>query len=122
MFSSPVGCVELLELAGFDSPREEWEQGRPDHALMYSEAIDCFEWAVSRPLEHPPGAVGRYRNCDPLSLGYLVRQTVEANHDELGEYLSYPQRHLFDKLGQNAIDDIYRFAGIFQMTTSKLKK
>jgi CubicO group peptidase (beta-lactamase class C family) len=66
---------------------------------MYSEAIDCFEWAVSRPLEHPPGSVGRYRNCDPLALGYLVRQSVEANCEELGEYLTYPQRRLFDKLG-----------------------
>jgi CubicO group peptidase (beta-lactamase class C family) len=65
---------------------------------MYSEAIDCFEWAVSRPLEHPPGTVGRYRNCDPLSLGFLVRQTVEGN-EGLGEYLTYPQRVLFDKLG-----------------------
>jgi len=32
-----------LRFSGFDSPRAEWEQGRPDHALMYSEAIDCFE-------------------------------------------------------------------------------
>ena len=85
-----------LRFSGFDSPREEWDHGRPDHALMYSEAIDCFEWAISRPLEHPPGTVGRYRNCDPLSLGFIVRQTVEANG---GDYLTFPQRELFDPLG-----------------------
>jgi hypothetical protein len=32
-----------LRFSGFDSPRAEWEQGRPDHALMYSEANYCFE-------------------------------------------------------------------------------
>ena len=39
-----------LRFSGFDSPRAEWEQGRPDHALMYSEAIDCFEVRNAPPL------------------------------------------------------------------------
>ena len=96
-----------LQFSGFDTTRDGWDHGRPDHVLPYrctatinasaaiiakcsclqglvplwsccgrrltavscsagSEAVDCFEWAVSRPLEHPPGTVGRYRNCDPV--------------------------------------------------------
>jgi CubicO group peptidase (beta-lactamase class C family) len=51
---------------------------------------------LNRPLEHEPNTVGRYRNCDPLSLGAIVRRTVEAQG---GEYLSWPQRALFDKIG-----------------------
>ena len=108
---SKIRVLDLLQMSsglrfsGFDSPCESWDHGRPDHALPYSEAIDCFEWACSRPAEHPPGTVGRYRNCDPLALGYLVRKAAERKAVAAGEsdteaaYLSYPQRTLFDKLG-----------------------
>ncbi len=71
--------------------------GQPDHRLAYVAPINAFTFVTTRPLEHPPGAVGRYRNCDPLTLGYIVRRTVER---ELGEsYHTWPQRQLFDKLG-----------------------
>jgi CubicO group peptidase (beta-lactamase class C family) len=102
-----------LRFSGFDSPNEEWDHGRPDHALMYSEAIDCFKWATSRPAEHPPQVVGRYRNCDPLTLGYLLRRAAEAKavaaaaaagrtlsaEERQTAYLRYPQAALFDRLG-----------------------
>jgi CubicO group peptidase (beta-lactamase class C family) len=51
---------------------------------------------LERPPEHAPDTVGRYRNCDPLTLGAIVRRTVEAQGEE---YLSWPQRKLFDKIG-----------------------
>jgi CubicO group peptidase (beta-lactamase class C family) len=40
--------------------------------------------------------VGRYRNTDPVLTNYLVRLAVEKRGEE---YLSFPQRALFDKLG-----------------------
>ena len=55
-----------------------------------------FQFCISRLQEHPPNTVGRYRNCDPLSLGYIIKRTVT----EMGEeYLSWPQRALFDRIG-----------------------
>jgi CubicO group peptidase (beta-lactamase class C family) len=39
---------------------------------------------------------GRYRNSDPVLISYLVRLGVEKRGEE---YLSFPQRALFDKLG-----------------------
>ena len=70
--------------------------GHPDHSLGYAAPVDVFQLSISRPLEHPPGTVGRYRNCDPLTLGYLVKRIVE----ERGEsYLRWPQRALFDRIG-----------------------
>ena len=40
--------------------------------------------------------MGRYRNSDPLILGYVIQQTVER----LGHrYLSWPQKALFDRVG-----------------------
>jgi CubicO group peptidase (beta-lactamase class C family) len=70
--------------------------GVPDHLRIYTGMEDVFRFAVSRPAEHPPGAIGRYRNCDPLALGALVRRIVEARGDD---YLSWPQRALFDRIG-----------------------
>ena len=71
-------------------------RGYPDHLYVYTGAIDAFRWAVTRPPEWRPNTVGRYRNSDPLVLGYLIRKAVQARHEE---YLTYPQRHLFDRLG-----------------------
>ena len=68
----------------------------PDHYYVYSGATDVFRYVVSRPLEHKPGTVGRYRNTDPLTLGYIVKRTVEAQNRD---YLSYPQSGLFDEIG-----------------------
>lgn len=67
-----------------------------DHMYIYFGGIDVFAHSVSRPLEFPPNTVWRYRNSDPLTLGKIVRQTVEANGDN---YLTYPQRALFDRIG-----------------------
>ena len=71
--------------------------GQADHGLGYSAPIDVFRFSASRDAEHPPNTVGRYRNSDPWTLGYVVRNTVE---NELGEeYLTWPQRAVFDKIG-----------------------
>ena len=71
--------------------------GQVDHRLGYVAPIDAFAFSVSRDAEFPPNTVGRYRNSDPLTLGYIVRRTVEH---ELGEeYLTWPQRALFDEIG-----------------------
>jgi CubicO group peptidase (beta-lactamase class C family) len=47
-------------------------------------------------LQWPPNTVGRYHNTDPVLISYLIRLGVEKSGDE---YLSFPQRVLFDKLG-----------------------
>jgi CubicO group peptidase (beta-lactamase class C family) len=71
-------------------------RGYPDHLYTYTGAIDAFRWAVTRPLQFAPNTVGRYRNSDPLVVSYLVKKAALERQEE---YLSYPQRHLFDKLG-----------------------
>jgi CubicO group peptidase (beta-lactamase class C family) len=71
--------------------------GEADHGLGYSAPIDVFQLSTSRDAEHPPNTVGRYRNSDPWTLGSILRRVVE---NELGEeYLTWPQRALFDKIG-----------------------
>jgi CubicO group peptidase (beta-lactamase class C family) len=68
----------------------------PDHLYLYTGGVNSFHYAATRPLQWPPGAVGRYRNTDPVLVNYLVRLGVEKRGEE---YLSFPQRALFDKIG-----------------------
>ena len=68
----------------------------PDHLYVYTGGVNAFHYAATRPLEWPPGTVGRYHNSDPLLVSYLVRLAVERRGEE---YLSFPRRALFDKLG-----------------------
>ena len=72
----------------------------PDHLYMYTGGIDAFGWAASRPLQWPPGAVGRYRNVDPVLIAQLTRLAVEARGED---YLSFPQRALFDAIGARSM-------------------
>jgi CubicO group peptidase (beta-lactamase class C family) len=67
-----------------------------DHFYLYTGGVNSFHYAATRPLQWPPGAVGRYRNTDPVLVNYLIRLGVEKGG---GEYLSFPRRALFDKIG-----------------------
>jgi CubicO group peptidase (beta-lactamase class C family) len=72
----------------------------PDHLYLYTGGVNSFHYAATRPLQWPPGTVGRYRNTDPVLINYLVRLGVE----KLGqEYWSFPQRALFDKIGMRTM-------------------
>ena len=66
------------------------------HMRVYFDGLNVFEHAVNQPLEIPPDTAWRYRNSDPLTLGRIVREKVEARGEE---YLTFPQRALFDRIG-----------------------
>jgi CubicO group peptidase (beta-lactamase class C family) len=68
----------------------------PDHLYLYTGGVDSYHYAATRPQQWPPNTIGRYRNSDPVLISYLVRLGVEKRGEE---YLSFPQRALFDKLG-----------------------
>jgi CubicO group peptidase (beta-lactamase class C family) len=68
----------------------------PCHLYLYTTPGSAFAYAASRPPQWPPNTVGRYRNTDPVLVNYLIRLAVEKRGEE---YLSFPQRALFDKLG-----------------------
>lgn len=72
------------------------DDGRyPDHWYYYT-GDNAFAYAASRQPQWPAGLIGRYRNTDPVLGSYLVRLAVEKKG---GDYLSFPQRALFDHLG-----------------------
>lgn len=71
-------------------------QGYPDHLYVYTGAVNSFHYAANLPQQWPPNTIGRYRNSDPVLTNYLIRLGVEGKGED---YLSYPQRALFDKIG-----------------------
>jgi len=68
----------------------------PDHLYLYTGRVDSFKYAATRPQQWPPNTVGRYRNTDPVLTNYLIRLAVEKRG---GDYLSFPQRNLWDRIG-----------------------
>jgi CubicO group peptidase (beta-lactamase class C family) len=72
------------------------DKGYPDHFYIYTGAVDAFEYSVNVPLQFPVNTVGRYRNSDPLTIGRLIKQAVIKRGEE---YLTWPQRALFDRIG-----------------------
>src|SRR5262249_12056226 len=72
----------------------------PDHVYLYTGTVNSFQYAATRPLEWPPNTVGRYHNTDPVLINYLIRLAVEKRGED---YLSFPRRALFDKLGMRTM-------------------
>ncbi len=66
------------------------------HMRVYFDGLNVFEHAVNNPQEIPPDSQWRYRNSDPLTVGRIIRQIVEARGEP---YLTFPQRALFDRIG-----------------------
>ena len=85
-----------LRFPAHHDPELEEDVARLAHMYIYNEALNVFDFAVNRPLEFEPGSTGRYRNCDPLTLGYILRQLVEGQGRN---YWKWPQEELFDKIG-----------------------
>jgi len=85
-----------LRIKAPDDPDFDPNGTYPDHIYYYTGRINAFNYAATRPQQWPPGAVGRYRNTDPVLANYLVRLAVERRGED---YLSFPQRALFDKIG-----------------------
>jgi CubicO group peptidase (beta-lactamase class C family) len=101
----PRGAIRIVDLLHMSSglrfiagqdPDYTPDKGYPDHTLIYTGAIDAFRHSITRPLQFPPNTEGRYRNSDPLMVGWLIKEAVRKRGEE---YLTYPQRALFDRIG-----------------------
>lgn len=94
-----IRVMDLMRMSSglrFSRGSPEDIAGYHDHDLIYTGAIDAFEFSVTRPLQFEPNTKGRYRNVDVMTLGLLIRDAVRARGEE---YLTYPQRALFDRIG-----------------------
>jgi CubicO group peptidase (beta-lactamase class C family) len=85
-----------LRIKAPDDPDYDPAGTYPDHLYLYTGCVNSFKYAATRPPQWPPNTVGRYRNTDPVLINYLVRLAVEKRNEQ---YLSFPRRALFDKIG-----------------------
>jgi len=85
-----------LRFSGHEDPRYSWGQATSDHMLPYAEANQFYTLSTSSPLEHQPGTVGRYRNCDIASAAALARQIVEGDG---GDFVGWIHETLNPVLG-----------------------
>ena len=99
---SKIRIVDILQMSSGlriiapQDPTYDPKGPYPDHLFLYTGCVDSFKYAATRPLQWPPGMVGRYHNTDPVLINYLIRLGVEKRGDD---YLSFPQKELFDKIG-----------------------
>ncbi len=99
---SDIRISDILRMSSglrFRAPQDpdyDPSQGYPDHLYVYTGSVNSFQYAANRPQQWPPNSVGRYRNSDPVLANYLIRLGAESMGED---YLSFPQKHLFDKVG-----------------------
>jgi CubicO group peptidase (beta-lactamase class C family) len=94
-----IRIIDLMRMSSglrFSRGSPEDRPGYHDHDLIYTGALDAFEFVATRPPQFEPNTRGRYRNTDPLLLGLVIRDAVRRRGEE---YLTWPQRALFDKIG-----------------------
>ena len=90
-----------LDFNNFGLGSEESLSTENHHFRIYFDGIHVFDHAVSFPLAVEPGTRWRYLNSDPLSLGRIVREIVEARGED---YHAFPWTALFDRIGiKNAV-------------------
>ena len=101
----PRGAIRVRDVMrmssglSFTGQDDRWMDPRTqyhDHFFIYAGAVNAFKYSIESPVEFAPNTVGRYRNSDPMTLGFLVRQHVEKKGEN---YLTFPQRALFDRIG-----------------------
>jgi CubicO group peptidase (beta-lactamase class C family) len=101
----PRGAIRNIDLLRMSSglrfiatqdPDYTADKGYPDHFYIYTGAVNAFDYSVNVPLQFPVNSEGRYRNSDPLTIGRLIKTAVTKRGEE---YLTWPQRALFDRIG-----------------------
>ena len=55
---------------------------------VYFDGLNVFQHSIDNPLKDPPNTKWRYRNSDPLTLGKIVRDKVEARGTTISRFHS----------------------------------
>jgi CubicO group peptidase (beta-lactamase class C family) len=97
-----IRIADLLHMSSgldFDNfgldPRSSYDAAN-EHFRIYFDALDVAAHSIDQPARFEPGRVWRYPNSDPLTLMAIARRTVEARGED---FLTWPRRALFDRIG-----------------------
>jgi CubicO group peptidase (beta-lactamase class C family) len=80
-------------------PRRSYDAAN-EHFRIYFDAVNVEAHSLHQPLRFEPGTAWRYRNSDPLTLMAIARRAVEARGED---FLTFPQRRLFDRIGARSM-------------------
>ena len=88
----------LLRMSGgFDFHHDVSPVGQRQQALFG--AIDSTAYSVACPLDAEPGERWEYANANPHSLWRIIRDTVGGSDED---YLTFPRRAFFNKIGMRS--------------------
>ena len=100
--NDPRAAIRVMDLMRMSSGLR-FSRGSPedlpgyhDHDLIYTGALDAYQFATTRQPQFPPNTRGRYRNDNVMLLGMVARDAIRKRGED---YLTWPQRQLFDKIG-----------------------
>jgi CubicO group peptidase (beta-lactamase class C family) len=117
--ADPRARIRIIDLMRMSSGLRCVRSTRPDQWQVawddnvYAKAIDITRLAITRPVVAPPNLRPNYSNCDMQSLGYIIRRTVEGRGQD---YLSWPYRALYDRLGMSGMVSEVDTYGNFHLT------
>jgi CubicO group peptidase (beta-lactamase class C family) len=94
-----ITVAHLLRMsAGFDFHHDLNPTGQRQQSLFGG--IDSVAHSVRCPLEVAPGTRWEYANANPHSLWRLIRDI--AGKDHVDDYISFPRRALFHRIGMRS--------------------
>jgi len=100
--NDPRAAIRVMDLMRMSSGLR-FSRGSPDdfpgyhdHDLVYTGALDAYQFAATRQPQYPPNTRGKYRNDNVMLLGMVARDAIRKRGED---YLTWPQRMLFDKIG-----------------------
>ncbi len=70
--------------------------GYPEYQLSWTDTVDAYAFVTALPAWFPPGTYAIYKDCDPAIVGRALKRRIGGSEDD---YLRWPQRELFDKIG-----------------------
>lgn len=90
----------LLHMSGGLEFKEEYEQNPDsDAGFMFFTKHDMAKFAAQKPLVAEPGEKWSYSSGTTMLLARIIRDTVGGSHRD---YLAFPRRELFNKLGMRS--------------------
>ena len=99
----PRGKITLDQLLHMNSGlvfQEEYEDNpATDAGFMYFTKPDMAAFAAAKPLEAPPGKKFSYSSGTTMILARIIRETGGGSYQD---YLVFPRRELFNKLGMRS--------------------
>lgn len=101
-----IRMMDLLRMSSgldFDNfglgPRSSYTAAN-EHMRIYFDALNVYRHALNQPLRFRPESVWRYRNSDPLTLMAVAKGVMETRGED---FLTFPQRRLFDRIGMRNV-------------------